>query len=109
MLCVLVSVCSLCYRLIVAPPIPTLIKYEINAHQFPPVPPTLRVIIMSDLSGWLAGTRPIHQLHSTADRPADCHFLPCVQLDCGHKVTRNGTGCVMSANLRSSPASLIGF
>lgn len=69
------------------PPFHKLIKYQINVHQFPPAPVTQHTIIISDLSGWLAGIRPIHQLCSTADGPGDCHFLPRAQLDSGGEVT----------------------
>lgn len=51
-----------------------------------------RIIIISDLSGWLAGTHATHQLHTAADRPADRHFPPCVQLDRIDKATPDGIG-----------------
>ncbi|CAB1422236.1 unnamed protein product [Pleuronectes platessa] len=74
----------------ITPPVHKLIKYQINAHQFPPAPAPPLIIIISDLSGWLAGTRPIHQLHHTADGPAESHFLHPVQLDCVKAATSAG-------------------
>lgn len=104
-----VSMCAVCVTFgSPAPPLHKLIKYQINVHQLPPASATPCAIIISDLSGWLAGSRPIHQLHPTADRPADCHFLPRVQLDCADKATRAGIGRLRSSTARSRRAAPIG-
>lgn len=98
----------LCYLLITNPPLHKLIKYQINVHQFPPAPEMRRIIIISDLSGWLAGTSPTHQLYSTDDGTPDCHFLPCVQLNCVKEATPDGIGCLRLLTLGSRRAALIG-